>query len=212
QKIAESFIDSEKEVNSIEEALQGARDIIAEWVNENAEARAAMRSLFLEKGIFKSTVIPGKEEEGIKFKDYFEWEEPVATAPSHRVLAMRRGEKELVLMLDAFPPEEEAIYLLEKQFIKSNGEAAEQVQIAIKDGYRRLLKPAMETEVRLTTKKKADEEAIRVFGENLRQLLLTAPLGQKNVLALDPGFRTGCKLVCLDKQGKLLYNDAIYPN
>src|SRR5690606_28287380 len=212
QKIAESFIDSEKEVNSIEEALQGARDIIAEWVNENAEARAAMRSLFLEKGIFKSTVIPGKEEEGIKYKDYFEWEEPIATAPAHRVLARRRGEKELILMLDAFPPEEDALHLLEKQFVKANNEAAEHVKTAIKDGYRRLLKPSMETEVRLTTKKRADDEAIRVFGENLRQLLLTAPLGQKNVLALDPGFRTGCKLVCLDKQARLLHHDTIYPN
>lgn len=212
QKIAESYIDSKKEVNSIEEALQGARDIIAEWVNENAEARAAMRSLFMEKGIFKSTVIPGKEEEGIKYKDYFEWEEPIATAPSHRVLAMRRGEKELILMLDAFPPEEDALHLLEKQFVKASNEAGEQVKTAIKDSYRRLLRPSMETEVRLTTKKKADDEAIRVFGENLRQLLLTAPLGQKNVLALDPGFRTGCKLVCLDKQARLLHHDTIYPN
>ena len=210
--VAEEYINPEKEVSSVEEALQGARDIIAEWVNEDAEARAGMRKLFLEKGIFKSKVIPGKEEEGNKYKDYFEWEEPVATAPSHRVLAMRRGEKELILMLDAFPPDDDAIHLLEKQFIKGSGEASEQVKIALKDGYKRLLKPAMETEVRLTTKKKADDEAIRVFGENLRQLLLTAPLGQKNVLALDPGFRTGCKLVCLDKQGKLLHNEAIYPN
>lgn len=211
-KAAEAYIDVEKEVNTLEEALQGARDIIAEWINENAEIRATMRKLFLEKGIFKSTVIPGKEEEGNKYKDYFEWEEPVATAPSHRVLAMRRGEKELILMLDAFPPEEDAIQLLEKHFVKANNEAADHVKAAIKDGYRRLLKPSMETEVRLTTKKKADDEAIRVFGENLRQLLLTAPLGQKNVLALDPGFRTGCKLVCLDKQAKLLHNDTIYPN
>lgn len=211
-KLAEAYIDAEKEVNTLEEALQGARDIIAEWINENAETRASLRKLFLEKGIFKSTVIPGKEEEGIKYKDYFEWEEPVATAPSHRVLAMRRGEKELILMLDAFPPEEEAISLLEKHFVKANNEAAEHVKVAIKDGYKRLLKPSMETEARLTTKKKADDEAIRVFGENLRQLLLTAPLGQKNVLALDPGFRTGCKLVCLDKQAKLLHNDTIFPN
>ena len=171
-----------------------------------------MRRLFLDKGSFKSTVIPGKEEEGIKYKDYFEWEEAIATAPSHRVLAMRRGEKELILMLDAFPPEEDAIHLLEKQFVKGDSEAGEHVKTAIKDGYKRLLKPSMETEVRLTTKKRADDEAIRVFGENLRQLLLTAPLGQKNVLSLDPGFRTGCKLVCLDKQAKLLYNDTIFPN
>ena len=211
-KVAEDFINAEKEVHNLEEALQGARDIIAEWINEDADARAGMRKLFLEKGMFKSRVIPGKEEEGQKYKDYFEWDEPVATAPSHRVLAMRRGEKELILMLDAFPPEEDAIQLLEKQFIKNNSESADQVELALRDGYKRLLKPAMETEVRLTTKKKADDEAIRVFGENLRQLLLTAPLGQKNILALDPGFRTGCKLVCLDKQGKLLHNDTIYPN
>src|SRR5690606_17437760 len=183
---AEKFVDAEKEVNNVEEALQGARDIIAEWINEDAEVRAKMRKLFLEKGIFKSKVIPGKEQEGIKYKDYFEWEEPVATTPSHRILAMRRGEKELILMLDAFPPEEDAAHLLEKHFIKTNTEAAAQVKMAIKDGYKRLLKPAMETEVRLTTKKKADDEAIRVFGENLKQLLLTAPLGQKNILALDP--------------------------
>lgn len=212
EKLANDFVDAEKEVNSVEEALQGARDIIAEWVNEDAPVRAKMRKLFLEKGIFKSRVIPGKEQEGIKYKDYFEWEEAVTTAPSHRILAMRRGEKELILMLDAFPPEEDAIQLLEKHFIKDNGEAANHMQLAIKDSYKRLLKPAMETEVRLSTKKKADDEAIRVFGENLKQLLLTAPLGQKNVLALDPGFRTGCKLVCLDKQAKLLYNDTIYPN
>ena len=212
EDLAREFINAEKEVNSVEEALQGARDIIAEWVNEDAEVRAKMRKLFLEKGIFKSKVIPGKEQEGIKYKDYFEWEEPVASTPSHRILAMRRGEKELILMLDTFPPEEDALQLLEKQIIKTNTEAASHVKLAIKDSYKRLLKPAMETEVRLTTKKKADDEAIRVFGENLKQLLLTAPLGQKNVLALDPGFRTGCKLVCLDKQAKLLYNDAIYPN
>src|SRR5690606_5694538 len=143
EDLAKEFIDAEKEVNSVEEALQGARDIIAEWVNEDAEVRAKMRKLFLEKGIFKSKVIPGKEQEGIKYKDYFEWEEPVATTPSHRILAMRRGEKELILMLDAFPPEEDALLLLEKHFIKTNTEAAAQVKVAIKDGYKRLLKPAM---------------------------------------------------------------------
>jgi protein Tex len=209
---AEKYVSAEKEVNSAEEALAGARDIMAEWINENAEARAAVRQLFLTKGTFKTRVIPGKEEEAQKYKDYFEWEEPIATAPSHRILAMRRGEKEMFLLLDTAPPEEEVIDALEKQFITARNAAAEQLQLAIKDSYKRLLKPSMETEVRLASKKKADEEAIRVFADNLRQLLLASPLGQKNVLALDPGFRTGCKLVVLNRQGKLLHNDAIYPN
>ncbi len=210
--LANIFIDTEKGVSTIDEALAGARDIIAEWVNEDVEARTSVRKLFEEKGTFKCKVMSGKEEEGQKYKDYFEWEEPVSKAPSHRVLAMRRGEKEMVLVLDAYPPEEDAIQLLETKFVKGQGEAARQVQMAVKDSYRRLLKSSMETEIRLSSKKKADEEAINVFADNLRQLLLAAPLGQKNVLALDPGFRTGCKVVCLDKQGKLLENDAIYPN
>ncbi|MDN4164311.1 Tex family protein [Cytophagales bacterium LB-30] len=209
---AQAFIDAEKEVNSADEALQGARDIMAEWINENQECRANMRQLFLEKGVFTSRVISGKEQEGQKYKDYFEWSEPIAKAPSHRVLAMRRGEKELILMLDAGPEETDALFAMERQFVKSASPCAEQVKIAVKDCYRRLLKPSMETEVRLFTKQKADEEAIRVFAENLRQLLLAAPMGQKNTLALDPGFRTGCKVVVMDKQGKLLYNDAIYPH
>lgn len=209
---AEKYVNAEKEVPTGEEALAGARDIIAEWINENAEARASVRQLFLSKGTFKTRVIPGKEEEAQKYKDYFEWEEPIATAPSHRILAMRRGEKEMFLMLDTAPPEEDVLDSLERQFITARNAAAEQVKQAIKDSYKRLLKPSMETEVRLASKKKADEEAIRVFADNLRQLLLSSPLGQKNVLALDPGFRTGCKLVVLNKQGKLLHNDAIYPN
>ncbi len=212
ETIASGYIDEAKEVATVEDALAGARDIIAEWINENAEARAAMRTLFMEKGVFKSKVIPGKEEAGQKYKDYFDWEEPIKTAPSHRVLAMRRGEKELFLMLDSCPEEELAIALLEKHFIKAGNAAANQVNIAIKDSYKRLLKPSMETEVRLATKKKADEEAIKVFTENLRQLLLSAPLGERSVMAIDPGFRTGCKTVCLDAQGKLLKNETIYPN
>lgn len=207
-----SFVNEEKDIKSTAEALQGARDIIAELIAENAEARAKMRELFLNKGTFKSEVFKGKEEEGIKYKDYFEWEEPVNSAPSHRILAMRRGEKELILKLDVLPPEEDAIALLEKQFINTRNAKAEQVQQALEDGYKRLLRPGMETEIRLLTKQKADEEAIKVFAENARQLLLAAPLGQKNVLALDPGFRTGCKLVCLDRQGKLLENTTIYPH
>ncbi|WP_131536363.1 Tex family protein [Pedobacter nototheniae] len=209
---ADKFIDTEKGVNSFDEALAGARDIIAEMISENAEARTKMRHYFQEKAEFKAEVIKGKEEEGIKYKDYFEWNEPVKTAASHRVLAMRRGEKELILRLDALPPQEDAIAILENQFITANNAASKQVQQALEDGYKRLLEPAMETELRVLTKQKADEEAIRVFAENARQLLLAAPMGQKNVLAIDPGFRTGCKVVCLDKQGQLLENTAIYPH
>jgi protein Tex len=209
---ADKFIDTEKGINSLDEALAGARDIIAEMIAENAEARTKMRTYFQEKAVFKSEVIKGKEEEGIKYKDYFEWTEPVKTAASHRVLAMRRGEKELILRLDVLPPAEEAIAILENQFILSNNAASKQVQQALEDGYKRLLEPAMETELRVFTKQKADEEAIRVFAENARQLLLAAPMGQKNVMAIDPGFRTGCKVVCLDKQGQLLENTAIYPH
>ena len=209
---AQKYVDAEKEVNSVEEALQGARDIMAEWINENADLRKKMRDLFIDEGKFVSKVLPGKEEEAIKYKDYFDWSEPIKTAPSHRVLAMRRGEKELFLMLDSCPEEMDAIARMEKSFVKDNNRAAEQVKLAIKDCYKRLLKPSMETEVRLYTKKKADEEAIKVFAENLRQLLLGAPLGEKAVMAIDPGFRTGCKLVCLGPQGQLLHHDVIYPN
>ncbi|MFD2203417.1 Tex family protein [Shivajiella indica] len=210
---AEKYLDSEKEVNSIEEALQGARDIIAEWINENAELRKKMRDLFIEEGQFVSKVIPGKEEEAIKYKDYYDWTEPVKTAPSHRVLAMRRGEKELFLMLDSCPEELSAINLMDKLVLANEANSAvDQVKLAIRDCYKRLLKPSMETEVRLYTKKKADEEAIKVFAENLRQLLLAAPLGEKSVMAIDPGFRTGCKTVCLGPQGQLLSYDTIFPN
>ncbi|MBK0404013.1 RNA-binding transcriptional accessory protein [Adhaeribacter sp. BT258] len=209
---AEQFVSEEKEVKDKEEALAGARDIIAEWVNEDAEARTKIRNLFEKKGVFKSRVVAGKEEEGQKYKDYFEWEEPIEKAPSHRVLALRRGEKEMILMLDAQPEEEAAIDILENQFVKGHNAAAEQVKLAVKDAYKRMLKFSMETEVRMSSKKRADEEAIRVFADNLRQLLLAAPMGQKTVLALDPGFRTGCKLVVLDKQGKLLHNETIYPH
>jgi len=209
---AEKYIDTEKGVNSLDEALAGARDIIAEHIAENAELRTHVRQLFLDKGNFQSKVIPGKEEEGIKYKDYFDWKEPVKSAPSHRVLAMRRAEKEEILYLDVLPQEEDAINIIENQFIKGHNACTDQVKLALADGYKRLLKPSMETEVRLLTKKKADEEAIRVFAENMRQLLLGAPLGQKRVMAIDPGFRTGCKVVCLDEQGKLLENTNIYPH
>ncbi|MDF2432949.1 MAG: protein Tex [Mucilaginibacter sp.] len=209
---AAKYIDEEKGVKSMEEALAGARDIIAEFISEQAEVRTQMRNLFIEKGVFQSKVVEGKEQEGIKYRDYFDWSEPVKSVPSHRILAMRRGEKEEILWLDIKPTEEEAIDLLEKAFIIGNNPSADHVKQAIGDGYKRLLKPSMETEVRLFTKKKADEEAIRVFAENARQLLLGAPLGQKRTMAVDPGFRTGCKVVCLDEQGKLLEYTAIFPH
>lgn len=208
---AMAFVNPEKEIPSAEEALAGARDIIAEWISEDADARARMRDLFLQKGQFRTRVIPEKENEGIKYRDYYEWEESVESAPSHRILAMRRGEKEKFLTLRVLPPEQEALAILETCFIKGNSQASLQVKQALEDGYSRLLLPSMEAEIRTFTKKRADEEAIRVFAENLRQLLLAPPVGQKNVLAIDPGFRTGCKVVCLDRQGKLLHTDTIFP-
>ena len=209
---ASKYINEEKGVANADEALKGARDIIAETVNENAEAREKMRKYFQQHATIKSKVYTGKEEEGQKYKDYFEWEEALKDAPSHRVLAMRRGESELFLMLDVLPPEEEAIGILERQFITANNAAAEQVKLAIRDAYKRLLSTSMETEMRMLSKKKADEEAIDVFAKNLHKLLMAAPLGSKRVLAIDPGFRTGCKVVCLDAQGKLLQFEAIFPN
>ncbi len=211
-KQASAYIDEEKELKNIDEVLQGARDIIAERINEDAQTRERMRKHFSRYATIKSRVYKGKEDDGEKFKDYFEWEESLKDAPSHRVLAMRRGEAELFLMLDVLPPEEEAIAILDKQYVQSGNEASEQVRLAVKDSYKRLLSPSMETELRMLSKKKADQEAIQVFAENLQKLLMAAPLGRKRVLAIDPGFRTGCKVVCLDEQGKLLHFEAIYPN
>lgn len=211
-KEADEFVDIEKGVGSVEAALAGARDIIAEWINEDQKARAKMREHFTSNGTFRTKVITGKEEEGLKYKDYFDWEEPVSKAPSHRVLAMRRGEKEEFLILRVLPQEEDSIAILETLFVKGNGADSEQVRMSVDDCYKRLLSSSMETEVRLETKKRADEKAIMVFAENLRQLLLSPALGRKNVLAIDPGFRTGCKVVCLDRQGKLVHTDTIYPH
>jgi protein Tex len=209
---AAAFINPEKGVANIDEALEGARDIIAEWISENPDTRRRVRELFWKEGVIESRVIKNKEAEGQKYKDYFEWTEPVARTPSHRLLAMRRGEKEGILTLAIYPPEELALHLIEHRFVTKENAAAEQLRLAIKDGYKRLLRPSLETEVRMESKMKADEEAIKVFASNLKELLLSAPLGQKNVLALDPGFRTGCKVVCLDRQGKLLHHDVIYPH
>lgn len=209
---AQPFINAEKGIDSVEDALAGARDIIAEIINEDSRARAALRQLFADQGEFKSSVIAGKEDSGLKYKQYYDWQEPVIKAPSHRILAMRRGEKEEILRLSTLPPEDKAYQILEKLFIKGNREDSHQVGLAVTDSYKRLLSRSMETETRQATKEKADLEAIRVFAENLRQLLLTPPLGPKRVMGIDPGFRTGCKLVCLDRQGKLLHHDVIYPH
>lgn len=211
-QLAEPYINAELGVAGIDEALAGARDIIAEIIAEDAEVRASVRKLFLDKGVFVSKVVPGKEEQAVKYKDYFEWSESLSNAPSHRVLAMRRGEKEELLYLDIDVDEEEILPRIEKLYLKGNNEASKQVELALLDGYKRLLKPSMETEIRVLTRQKADEEAIKVFADNVRQLLLAAPLGQKRLLAIDPGFRTGCKTVVLDGQGNLMENTAIFPH
>jgi uncharacterized protein len=213
---ANAFVNSELGVATAEEALEGARDIVAEWISENQEARQAVRTLFWQQGVIQTAVIKAKAAlpDAQKFKDYFEWSEPVSKVPSHRLLAMRRGEKEGFLLMDIFPPEEAALHVLGSRFIKPEAAAAarQQVELAIHDSYKRLIKTSIETEIRLETKMKADAEAIQVFAANLKKLLLAAPLGQKRVLALDPGFRTGTKLVCLGAQGELLFNSVIYPN
>ncbi|MBN1185970.1 MAG: RNA-binding transcriptional accessory protein [Bacteroidales bacterium] len=207
---AEEFIT--KEVKTAEEALQGARDIVAEWISENKRARNAMRNLFASKAFVYSKVAKGKEAEGVKYTDYFDFSEPLDKCPSHRMLAMRRGESEGFLKVTIEPDEEKALEILDELFVKGYFDVSEQVRIAIKDCYKRLLGASIETEFKAMAKEKADEEAIRVFAENLRQLLLASPLGQKRVLALDPGYRTGCKVVCLDEHGNLLHNETIYPH
>jgi uncharacterized protein len=209
---AAAFIDPQKEVDTVEDALSGARHIIAEIINEDPQARLVLRNLYTGKAVFKSRVSSGMEQEGAKYKDYFDWEEPASAAPSHRVLAMRRGEKEDILNLTLAPPEDEAVTVLEGLFVKGNGPDSDQVKMAVTDSYKRLLSRAMETELRIATKQRADTEAIRVFADNLRQLLLAPPLGGRRVMGIDPGFRTGCKVVCLDRQGKLLHNDTVYPH
>ena len=210
-KEAAAYVDPEKGVETAEDALAGSRDIIAEWVNEDQVARERMRTLYAQKGIFRSRVIPDKEAAGAKFRDYFDWEEPVPKAPSHRVLAMRRGEKEGFIDLRISPPQDEALALLEAMFVKGENAASQEVKEAVHDGCKRLLSVSMETDARLETKKRADRKAIKVFTANLRELLLAPPLGQKSVMAIDPGIRTGCKVACLDPQGKLLQTDTIYP-
>ena len=196
------------------DALQGARDIIAEWISENEQARNLIRKQFQDSAVLTSRVLTSKKdtEEAQKYRDYFEFSEPLAQSPSHRILAIRRGEKEGFLIMDINIDKETGISSLKELFVKSSKPSSQQVSLAIEDSFTRLLKPSLETEFRMSSKTAADEEAIRVFAENLRQLLLASPLGRKRVLALDPGFRTGCKLVCLDEQGDLLHNTTIYPH
>jgi uncharacterized protein len=209
---AGKFISAEKGVTSVDEALEGARDILAEIMNEDAVIRDSMRNLFKRTGIIKSRIIKGKEEEGGKFRDYFEWEEKLMTCPSHRLLAMRRGEKEDFLILDIVADNEEAIQIIKRKMITSRGECAKQLSLAIEEGYKRLLQPGIEAEMRVMTKQQADEKAIGVFADNLKELLLASPLGQKAILGVDPGFRSGCKVVALNKEGKLLEETVIYPH
>ena len=207
---AASFVKGE--VKDVEDALKGARDIIAEQVNEDERARNAVRNQFSRQAEINAKVVKGKEEEAAKYRDYFDFSEPLKRCTSHRLLAIRRAEAEGLLKVSITPDDEACIERLERQFARGNNECSEQVSEAAIDAYKRLLKPSIETEFAAQSKEKADDEAIRVFTENLRQLLLAAPLGQKRVLAIDPGFRTGCKVVCLDAQGNLLHNENIYPH
>ena len=212
QDAAQAFVNEEKGVANPDEALAGAMDIIAEQVSEDTDARQEIRRLFARKAVLTSTCAKGKEEdqEAQNYRDYFEWEEPAAAMPSHRVLAILRGEREGFLNISAEPPEEEALSLLKHRFVRGTEAASRLVGEAVEDGYRRLLKKSMETELRTALKKRADAEAIRIFAENVREVLMAAPLGQKATLGIDPGIRTGCKVVCLDRQGKLLYHTVIY--
>ena len=200
------------EVPTLDDALAGARDIIAEWINENPAARNAVRSVFAREAVISSRVVKGKETEGDKYRDYFDWSEPLRRISSHRLLAIRRGEAEGILRVDISPDEVHTLERLHRLYGCTVASAGEQVRMAADDSYKRLLKPSIETEFAASSKEKADQEAIRIFEENLRQLLLSPPLGQKRVMGIDPGFRTGCKVVCLDRQGNLLHNETIYPH
>ncbi len=208
---AQAFINKEKGVESVEQALAGARDIMAEWMSENPTVRKQLRAYWSKASTIASKVAKGKEQEGQKFKDYFEWSEKVTTAPSHRILAMFRGETEGMLKLTIKPDDEEALIIMDKNFVKGKGPCNDQIEITVEDAHDRLLAPSMESELRAELKLRADLEAIRVFTRNLRELLMAPPLGEHAIMALDPGFRTGCKLVCLGKQGDLLHHDVIYP-
>jgi len=210
ERMAQSFVKGD--VNDVEEALKGARDIIAEWVNESESARNAVRSIFAREAVISSKLVKGKDEEAQKYRDYFDMSEKLARCSSHRLLAMRRAEAEGFLRVNITPEDEHCLERLERIFVKGKYTSSMQVAEAVNDAYKRLLKPSIETEFASESKAKADTEAIRVFAENLHQLLLAPPLGQKRVLGIDPGFRSGCKVVCLDAQGNLLHNETIYPH
>jgi len=207
---AEQFLN--EDVADIAEAVSGARDIIAEWISEDKTARTRLRNLYDKEAVIYSRVIKGKETDGNKFSDYFDWSEPLKKCPSHRLLAMRRGEEEGFLRLSIKLEDENALAILKSVFVRSANKSSEIVDEAVSDSWKRLLSSSMETEFRNIAKEKADEEAIRVFADNLRQLLLAPPLGEKNILAIDPGYKTGCKIVCLDRQGNLVHNETIYPH
>jgi len=209
---AQAFVNVEKGVGSVEDALAGARDIIAEWVNEDTQARQIMRRLFYREGVIQSSVAKGKESGGIKYSDYYDWQEPVAKIPSHRLLAMLRGENEGFLKLKIRPSQDKALSLLHRRFVKDTGAASAQVVLAVDDSYSRLLAPSIETDIRQQAKERADDEALHVFTRNLRETLMAPPMGPRAVLAIDPGYRTGCKVVCLDPQGNLQANAVIYPD
>lgn len=210
ERAAEQFVG--KEVESVKSALQGARDIIAEWVNESEHARNGIRNIFAKEAVLVAKVVKKREEEAINYRDYFDFSEKLARCSSHRILAIRRGEKEGLLSVSITIDDEWAITQLERMFVRGNNETTEHIEQAVADAYKRLLKPSIETEFAATSKERADVEAIRIFADNLHQLLLAAPLGQKRVLGIDPGFRSGCKVVCLDAQGALLHNENIYPH
>ncbi|MDQ5967777.1 MAG: protein Tex [Cyanobacteriota bacterium erpe_2018_sw_39hr_WHONDRS-SW48-000098_B_bin.30] len=212
KKAAEAYVDAEKGVESVDAAIGYARDIMAEWMSEQPEVRQKLRQYWSKNSIISSKVAKGKEQEGQKFKDYFDWSEKVTAAPSHRILAMLRGEGEGILKLTLKPDDEEALIIMDQKFLKGDGECGHQIELTVEDAYDRLLAPSMETELRGELKKRADIDAINVFTKNLRELLMAPPLGQKSIIALDPGFRTGCKLVCLGSQGDLLHHDVIYPH
>ncbi len=209
-QLAQRFVKGD--ISSLEEALEGARHIMSEWVNERPSARQRVRKLFARKATISSKLVKSKEAEAAGFRNYFDFSELLKKVPSHRLLAMRRGEKEGFLRVSIGPPEEDALEELHRIFVRGTGSASQQVALAVKDGYKRLLKPSLETDFANLSKEKADAEAIGVFAENLRQLLLTPPVGQKRTLAIDPGFKSGCKTVCLDEHGQLLHNENIYPH
>ena len=212
EKIAQRYLNPEKGIETVEQVIQGAQDIIAERVSENERARQTLRTTFSMHAQITSRLVKGKDVEGQNFRDYFDWSEPLARCSSHRLLAMRRGESEGILRVTISVDDEPAVERIARQFVHGNGECSRLVYEAVRDGYKRLLEPSISNEFGASSKQRADEEAIRIFVRNLEQLLMASPLGQKRVMGIDPGFRTGCKVVCLDSEGNLLHHDVIYPH